>query len=223
MPNPWLSIPLSDYEGHMESPEVRQLGILSELFAETLSRCRPGSVAVLGIAGGNGLDHIDGAITKRVVGLDVNPAYLEAARSRFARKCDLELHCVDLAEQRVDLEPVQLVHAALVFEHAGVDLCLENAISLVAPGGALSVVLQLPAEAQQNVGASRFSAMQTLKSHFQFVDPAWLSRKLAERNFRLMHQTRRSMPAGKGFWMGIFRSWRTNPFVSDFLQRVSGA
>ena len=80
---------------------------------------RPESVAVLGIAGGNGLHNVDPTITKRVVGLDVNPSYLEAVRSRYAPKCDLELHCVDLAEQRVGLEPVQLVHAALVFEHAG--------------------------------------------------------------------------------------------------------
>ena len=32
----------------------------------------------------------------------------------------------------------------LIFEHAGLDQCLENAIALVAPGGTLSVVLQLP-------------------------------------------------------------------------------
>jgi hypothetical protein len=44
------------------------------------------------------------------------------------------------------LEPVQLVHAALVFEHAGVDDCLDNALSMIAPGGNLSVVLQMPAE-----------------------------------------------------------------------------
>jgi len=34
--------------------------------------------------------------------------------------------------------------AALIFEHAGLDRCLENAVNMVAPGAALSVVLQLP-------------------------------------------------------------------------------
>ena len=160
MANPWLSIPLADYEGHMESPEVQQLAVLSELFAESLARFRPESVAVLGIAGGNGLEHVEPAVTRRVVGLDVNPEYLETVRSRYARVCGLELHCVDLEEQRIEVEPVPLVHAALVFEHAGVELCLENAISLMSAGGALSVVLQLPGEAGMNVGASRFSSMQ---------------------------------------------------------------
>jgi hypothetical protein len=97
MANPWLSIPLEDYEGHMNSREVHQLDALSELFAEALACCRPQSVAVLGIAGGNGLDRIDRTITKRIVGLDVNPSYLEAVRHRYSSSEDLELWCVDLA------------------------------------------------------------------------------------------------------------------------------
>jgi hypothetical protein len=31
MANPWLEIPLDDYEGHMRAPGVEQLGLLSEL------------------------------------------------------------------------------------------------------------------------------------------------------------------------------------------------
>ncbi len=205
MSNPWLSIPLADYEGHMRSAEVQQLDVLSELFAEALLRCRPASVAVLGVAGGNGLDHVDTSITKRIVGLDINPLYLDEVRKRYGGKCGLELYCVDLSEQRVDLEPVQLVHAALVFEHAGVDLCLKNALALVAPGGALSTVLQLPSVIEQDVGASRFPSIQRLKSHFSLVDPVRLHETLARHGLRLTHQSWRSLPAGKGLWMGVFR------------------
>jgi threonine dehydrogenase-like Zn-dependent dehydrogenase len=204
MSNPWLSIPLGEYEGHMNSPEVQQLDVLSELFAEALVCCRPSSVAVLGVAGGNGLDHVNSHGITRIVGLDVNPLYLDQVRRRHEDKCGLELHCVDLAAQVVDLEPVQLVHAALVFEHAGVDHCLENAISLVAPGGALSVVLQLPGEFEQGAVASRFPSIQKLNAHFSLVDSVWLQETLTQHEFRPIHQTRRSLPAGKGFWMGIF-------------------
>jgi len=204
MPNPWLDVPLADYEGHMESPGVQQLHPLAELFAEALAYRRPASVAVLGIAGGNGLDRVDAAIANRVVGVDVNPLYLEAVRGRYARHCHLELHCVDLAEERVDLAPVELVHAALVFEHAGAGLCLENALSLTSPSGALSVVLQLPAESQPNIGPSEFASVQKLKPHFSLVDPAWLREALAQRGFRLLREERRLPPAGKGLWMGIF-------------------
>jgi hypothetical protein len=208
MSSPWLSVPLADYEGHMKSAEVRQLDALSKLFSAALVRCRPGSVAVLGIAGGNGLDCVDGNITRRIVGLDLNPLYLDEVRRRYAGKSGLELHCVDLARQAVDLEPVELVHAALVFEHAGVDLCLENAISLVAQGGSLSVVLQLPGEPGREVGASPFASLQGLKSHFSLVDPLWLGEKLGQRAFRLAYQERHALPASKGFWMGIFSASR---------------
>jgi hypothetical protein len=66
----------------MKSAEVQQLEVLSDLFADAVGFCRPDSVAILGVAGGNGLDRVDANITKRVVGLDINPSYLEAVRRR---------------------------------------------------------------------------------------------------------------------------------------------
>lgn len=205
MSNPWLDVPLDAYEGHMKSPEVGQLDALSDLFAESLACCRPVSVAVLGIAGGNGLDRIDGNITERVAGLDVNPLYLDAVRRRYPALPGLELWCLDLAEQVVHLEPVKLVHAALLFEHTGVGLCLENALSLVAPGGSLSVVVQLPGESGEGVGATtRFPSIENLRSHFSIIDPIELQETLDQRKFRMTREARRSLPSGKGLWMGIF-------------------
>jgi hypothetical protein len=206
MPNPWLAVPLSEYEQHMSSAEVQQLGALSDLFAEAIGRCRPSSVAILGIAGGNGLDLIDSTTTAGVVGLDVNPLYLEAVRDRYPHLARLDLYCIDLSEQRVELEPVQLVHAALIFEHAGANLCLENAISMIIPGGNLSVVLQLSIEGAETVSTSQFSSIQHLKPHFSLVNSAALCQSLAGRGLRLIHQATRTLPGGKGFWMGIFRA-----------------
>lgn len=117
----------------------------------------------------------------------------------------LQLFCADLAEQTVDVEPVQLVHAALVFEHAGVGRCLENALSLVAPGGFLSAVLQLPSDLEQSVSPTEFSSMQNLKPHFSLIDPQWFQETLEQQRFRLEEQVQRSVPAGKKLWMGIFR------------------
>jgi hypothetical protein len=204
MSNPWLDVPLADYEGHMNSAEVRQLAALADLFAEALTVCRPASVAILGIAGGNGLDRIDTGVTRRIVGIDINPTYLDAVRQRYTRLRGLELECANLSVGRLDLQPAQLIHAALVFEHAGVDLCLENALSLVGPGGALSVVLQLPSESEAAVSPTPFRSIQNLKSHFSLIDPEWLSTTLAQHHFRPIHQAHRSLPAAKAFWMGIF-------------------
>jgi len=89
MSDPWLNIPLADYEGHMCSPEVQQLDALSELFGVALGRCQPMSVAILGIAGGNGLDRVDPSITKRVVGLDLNPLFLAKSETGMGRSAIL--------------------------------------------------------------------------------------------------------------------------------------
>jgi hypothetical protein len=203
--NPWLALPLEDYEGHMGSPDVNQLALLADLFGEALVRLRPRSVAVLGVAGGNGLEHVDGTLTTRVVGIDVNPAYLSATKARFPDLRGLELHCADLEhDARLDVEPVALVHAALVFEHAGTDRCLDHAVSLVADGGHLSVVLQLPAEGREAVTPSPVASMAALAGDFTFVDPHHLRRMLAQRELRLTHQARRTLSTGKAFWSGYF-------------------
>jgi hypothetical protein len=202
--NPWLALPLEDYEGHMGPAGANQLGPLADLFGEALARLRPRSVAVLGIAGGNGLQHVDSTLTTRVVGIDVNPGYLAATKDRFPDLRGLELRCADLTRDLLDLEPVSLVHAALVFEHAGMDRCLDNALSLVAEGGHLSVVLQLPSEAHAGVTPTAFTSMATLADDFTLIDPHQLRRVLAQRELRLTHQARVTLSTGKALWSGYF-------------------
>jgi hypothetical protein len=204
MDNPWLAIPLDDYEGHMGSAAVQQSHTLAELFACSLRHTRPESVAVLGVAGGNGLDRISPDVTKRVCGLDINPHYLEAVRRRYGNLPGLELHCADLANQAVQLAPVRLVHAALIFEHAGLEGCLRNALSMVAEGGSLSVVLQLPSPQSPDVSASPYASMQTLSGDFHLIDPAQLRGTLSGNGFRQVWETRYPLAGGKAFWMGIF-------------------
>jgi hypothetical protein len=204
MSNPWLAIELEDYEGHMGSDNVRQLEALSNLFKRALDLCIPESVAVLGVAGGNGLEQVDPAITKRIVGLDINARYLGAVRQRYGTLPGLELCCTDLDDMPLSQTPVALVHAALVFEHTGLGRCLENALCLVAPGGRFSVVLQLPSTAEQDVTPTRYSSMQALRESFALIDVSQFCLKLEEKRFHLFHQERRSLPSGKAFWLGIF-------------------
>jgi methyltransferase family protein len=209
--NPWLTVPLIDYERHMASPEVGQLRFLSDLFAESLASFHPRSVAVLGIAGGNGLERIDPRVTRRVVGFDVNPDYLDAIRERYPRLPSLELHCLDLADEPVHVAPVELVHAALVFEHAGTERCLKSALALVAPGGGFSAVLQLAGDPGQDVAATPFESVQRLRDHFSLVDPEWFQRAVERRGFSLLRQVRCLLPANKAFWMGLFERRNQSP------------
>jgi len=201
MSNPWLGIPLEDYEGHMAA--AHQLSVLSDLFGEALMVRRPSSVVVLGVAGGNGLERIDGNLTHRVVGIDIHPQYLDAVRARFCELQGLELLCADLAHEKLHVEAVDLVHAALIFEHAGVEQCLENALSLVGTNGALSVVLQLPGEVPQ-VSETAVASIQTLKEEFCLIDSHAMHALLHQRGLEAVWESQRQTPEGKRFWLGIF-------------------
>jgi hypothetical protein len=202
----WLAVPLEDYEGHMGPGGVCQLAVLADLFERALECCRPESVAVLGVAGGNGLDRIDCGITKRIVGVDLNPRYLEEVQRRFGSRVDgLELHCCDLGGGDLRLgSPVELVHAALIFEHIGLGVTVENALSLVAPGGRFSVVLQLPSESEPGVAATGYASIQALKRDFALIDAGEFVQLVAGKGFRLLEEEKRSLPGGKGLWLGVF-------------------
>ena len=206
MPSRWLKVPLADYEGHMNAPQVAQLATLAHLFAQALAEHQPESLAIVGIAGGNGLDHIDRNRTRRIVGLDVCQSYLDAAGERYADLPGLELHCADLAEIDVRIEPVHMVHAALVFEHAGAGRCLDNALALVKPGGAFVAVLQLPSESAAGVGPTGFDSLQNLAPDFQLIDPAWFTQAVTRRGLTLQSESRYPVASGKALWMGTFRS-----------------
>ena len=200
--NPWLSIPLGDYEGHMSAPGVEQLSALSFLFLRALQRARPRSLAVLGIAGGNGLEHV-GRDISRVVGIDFHAEYLSEVRRRFPA-LPLELHCLDLSANRVQLEPVDLVHAGLLFEHTGLGLALDNALSLVVPGGFLSVVLQLPSSGDADVAQTPFTSIQSLKDHFALVGFDELRDLVESKGLDPVMDEAMALPGGKAFWLGVF-------------------
>ncbi|MDZ4796803.1 MAG: hypothetical protein SGI92_01470 [Bryobacteraceae bacterium] len=204
MPSPWLAVPLADYEAHMSAPGVGQYSLLSTLFREVLLRCLPASVAVVGVAGGNGLEHVDPGMTRRVAGIDVNQAYLDEVALRYGVVGGLELHCVDMTREAPGVEPAELVHAALVFEHAGVEGCLRNTLGLVAPGGWLSVVLQLPSVQAPGVAQTPFESIRGLSPHFSFVDPAWFTETVGAAGFVLVQESTHPVPAGKAFWVGLF-------------------
>jgi len=110
--------------------------------------------------------------------------------------------------------PVALVHAALFFEHAGLGRALDNALSLVTPGGTLSVVLQLPERDQRGVTLTSYPSMQTLAGSFSFVDVSHFRGLLEKQGFGLQQEELRSLPTGKTLWFGVFASDLSHPLMS---------
>jgi len=120
MSNPWEEIDLTIYEKHMSSAEVYQLQLLNEITREQLMDNEQTYVAILGVAGGNGLDNIDISRTKKVYAVDINKNYLNLCRERYEFMGDtLELLCMDLTGDEAVLPFTNLLICNLIVEYIG--------------------------------------------------------------------------------------------------------
>jgi SAM-dependent methyltransferase len=165
---PWLEIPLADYEGHMTL--VGQAQMLADELSGALARHKPQSVAVVGCAGGNGFEALIDPQFKRVVGIDVNACYLQVARSRYAGRIrSLELHCADI-EHLPELPPVNLLFAGLIFEYTDLSRAMRSCARLMSPGAHLIAVLQLPG-AELKVSPSPFTSLSALRDRMSLYPP----------------------------------------------------
>jgi hypothetical protein len=118
--NPWEEIDLAIYEKHMSLATVNQLGVLNKIMKSQLDY-DVNSVAIWGIAGGNGLEHISCNNFTSVYGIDINQNYLKVAKERFSHLKCLYLEKFDLVDLSITLPSVDLVIANLLLEYIGLD------------------------------------------------------------------------------------------------------
>ncbi len=206
IPNPWLSVPAADYEGHMGSPGVRQLEFLSRVFGELVREFGPESLVVLGCATGNGLEHIERGRVRRLVGLDINAEYLEICRKRHAENIPgLELVCADFASFDLESDSIDFVHAALFFEYVDPAAAVEKISRWLKPRGILAVVLQLPSDSCGKVSKTDFESVKVLEPVIHLVDPELFGRLVREHGFSEVRSARETLASGKEFSLGVYR------------------
>ena len=205
MDNPWLEIPAADYEGHMAAPEVGQLQALNLLFKTTLERYRPHSVAVLGCCTGNGFEHIDGAVTRRVLGIDINGAYLDVLRERHSSKIDgLEIFQHDIAQAPVPAPPVDLLFGALVFEYLPIAEAWRNLRALVRRDGILIAALQMPSDHSSTITETGYESLKKLAPIMNLVDPEEFGHFAGENGFRELRADDIPLKQGKRLFVGYY-------------------
>jgi ubiquinone/menaquinone biosynthesis C-methylase UbiE len=206
MSNPWLDISLADYEGHMALPTIGQAQLLSEVFATALRQYAPRSVAVLGCAGGNGLDRISSEVTERVVGVDINPDYVMHARTRFDHRIPLvELLVGDVQKDELAFAPVELVFAGLLFEYVDPETVLAKIRVMLCPGGILLTVVQLPSAAIAQITPSPFSSLSALSSVMRLVPPRRLGQLAEALGYHETETQTLEAAGGKEFQVQAFR------------------
>lgn len=204
MQNPWLEIPLSDYESHMALPAVDQAGMTAKELSVALSLFSPGSLGVIGCAGGNGFDAIPPS-TRRVVGVDINPEYVASARERYlGRISGLEFLVADIQSDALSFEPVDLLFASLVFEYVDSGRSLANLSRVCRSGGRLVTLLQQPSATLSPLTPSPYVTIKRLSPLMRLVPPAELALQAASVGFRLESERVVSLRSGKSFIVQVY-------------------
>jgi hypothetical protein len=195
--NPWLEIPLEDYEGHMSHHMVGQSRLLNSLTKKYLELIKPSTVVFLGIAGGNGLEHIDRQYTKSVIGIDINQEYLDVALKRYNdRIASLQLLNLDIVENPERICHADLIWAALVLEYTGTDKVLDFCENNIRRGGQLVISIQSNND-KTSVSSTGIESVKKVGTIFSAVDPDALMGKAAEAGYKLIEKEKNELPNGK--------------------------
>jgi len=207
MPSPWLAVTAAEYEEHMGPDGVDQLGPLSGIFGQVYRSVRPPRLLVPGCGPGAGLEHIDPALTRRAVGVDLNIQYVAVARQRYRHLGPaLELYCSDALHARLQPEAeFDLVHVSLLFEHVEPRALAGEIAGWVAPGGTCAVVLQLPGGEPPLAGVA-LDSIRRVAARMRLVEPALVAELLAANGLRRAGAWEARSGGGARFHVSLFRA-----------------
>lgn len=133
MSNPWENIDLNDYESHMSLESVYQLQMLNAMMREQFYQYDIDTIMILGVAAGNGLEHIDKKKFKKVYGVDVNQKFLAECKKRYSElEGVFDTVCADLLSDNLQLPCAELLVANLLIEYIGYE-CFQWVVKLVKP------------------------------------------------------------------------------------------
>ena len=195
--NPWNEIKLDDYENHMSLDSVNQLQTMNAMMKEQFEAYPVETSMVLGVAGGNGLEHVSKDKYKTVYGVDINEEYLCEVDKRYPQLQGV-LKClkIDLINEADKLPEAQLVIANLLIEYIGYP-AFQKAVQKIDPEY-VSCVIQINTDTAQWVSDSPYlHAFDRLDEvHHQMEEDA-LEKAMKEIGYSLIHESSETLPNGK--------------------------
>ena len=197
MNNPWEEISLDDYENHMSLDSVKQLQSLNSIMKQQFDAYPAETAMILGVAGGNGLEHISADKYHTVYGVDINESYLKAVSERYSSLSGvLKCLCLDLAKEYDKLPHAQLIIADLLIEYIGYPV-FQKVVSQTAPDY-VSCVIQINTDTKNWVSDSPYiHAFDRLDEvHHQMEENA-LTKAMYEIGYSPVLQEANPLPNGK--------------------------
>ncbi|MFQ9516208.1 MAG: methyltransferase type 11 [Eubacterium sp.] len=197
MANPWEEISLSDYENHMKLDSVMQLQAMNQMMKGQFQSYPVQTVMILGIAGGNGLEHIDIEKYKKIYGVDINAEYLKMVQERYQNLSGI-LECLhkDLIVASDELPRAELVIANLLIEYIGYEV-FQKTITHVQPRY-VSCIIQINTDKKEWVSDSPYlHAFDDLDKVHHQMEENILSKKMQEIGYQLIQTLEHPLPNGK--------------------------
>lgn len=199
MANPWEAIGLDVYERHMSLDSVRQLQTLNRMMREQLEAYPVRTAMILGVAGGNGLEHVRREKYEAVCGVDLNRDYLRSCAQRHPELDGvLRLLALDLTKDAALLPESELVIANLLIEYVGY-AAFQAVIAQVRPRW-VSCVIQINDDSREWVSDSPYlHAFDGLDAIHHQMDPRALTAHMEQLGYREILQLSEPLPNGKQF------------------------
>lgn len=195
--NPWEEIKLDDYENHMSLDSVKQLQTMNSMMKEQFEAYPVTTAMVLGIAGGNGLEHVDTGKYSTVYGVDINSDYLKAVAERYsALNGTLKTLQLDLINDYDRLPGAELVIANLLIEYIGYPV-FQKAVKQADPRY-ISCGIQINTDVKNWVSDSPYlHAFDRLDEVHHQMEEKELEAAMNEIGYSKILQVRKDLPNGK--------------------------
>ncbi len=197
MVNPWKEISLSDYENHMSLDSVKQLQSLNLTMKEQFNDYDVNTVMIMGIAGGNGLEHVNVNKYCKVFGIDINDDYLMAVTERYNDLSGvLECLNIDILNESNKLPEAEMIIANLLIEYVGYE-AFAKAVAKVKPRY-VSCVIQINEKEKQWVSDSPYiHAFDGLERVHCQLEENELTTAMNKAGYKLIKKIRDTLPNGK--------------------------
>ena len=203
--NPWEEISLSDYENHMSLASVNQLQSMNKMMKFQFEAYPVTSALVFGIAGGNGLEHVNLKKYRKIYGIDINNAYLDDVKERYSFMGDvLECLRMDLTCEYDMLPEAELVIANLVIEYMGLEAFKKG----IMKSGAryVSCIIQINTDEATWVSDSPYlHAFDGLDAVHHQMEEQSLKKAMKEVGYSLLKIDETPLPNGKKLVMLDFK------------------
>lgn len=197
MSNPWEEISLDDYESHMSLDSVKQLQALDLIMKDQFDAYHVETAMILGVAGGNGLEHIDIRKYKRVYGVDINEEYLRAVSERYESISHIFRYLrLDLTKETDKLPNAQLLIANLLIEYIGYSAFVKAVMQVGAEY--VSSVIQVNTDKKSWVSDSPYlHAFDGLDEVHHQIDQKELTAVMEKAGYSVIFQSLAALPNGK--------------------------